>query len=172
MENGSKALIMAGGILIAIIIIAVLTRTLGIVNSFQKAQLTEEEQAQLVKYNEQYTKYIGQYMYGTEIITIVNKHNDSYNSGITYPLNIVVNFIEGYEYEEERIDIHGVRTKRKVTVNKLNLTADDESGTYVAITSSAADSFRNRAFKCTGVGYDNSTGRINSISFQEIKWDN
>lgn len=73
MENASKALLMAGGILIALLIIVVLLRTFGNVIFFQKAQLTEEEQAAIIQYNEQYTKYLGQYVYGTEIITLINK---------------------------------------------------------------------------------------------------
>lgn len=73
MENASKALLMAGGILIAILIIVVLLRTFGNVIFFQKAQLTEEEQEAIIKYNEQYTKYVGQYVYGTEIMTLINK---------------------------------------------------------------------------------------------------
>ena len=26
------------------------------------------------------------------------------------------------------------------------------------------------AFKCTSIGYDNSNGRVNSITFEEKKW--
>ena len=29
----------------------------------------------------------------------------------------------------------------------------------------------NKAFKCTAIGYDNSTGRINSITINEKKWE-
>ena len=73
MENASKALLIAGGILISLIIIAVLVRTFTNISLFQKAQLTEEEQAQLVAFNEQYTRYLGQYVYGTEVRTVINK---------------------------------------------------------------------------------------------------
>ena len=47
MENASKALLMAGGILLAIIILALLTRSFGTISNFQKVKLTEEEQEQL-----------------------------------------------------------------------------------------------------------------------------
>ena len=73
MENASKALLMAGGILIAVLILVVLIRTWGNVVVFQQSQLTEEEQAEIIKYNQQYTKYVNQYVYGTEIITLINK---------------------------------------------------------------------------------------------------
>lgn len=75
MENASKALLMAGGILIAIIIIALLVKSFSSVSSFQKAKLTEEEQAQIIAFNEKYTKYVGQYVYGTEVLTLINKND-------------------------------------------------------------------------------------------------
>ena len=77
MENASKALLMAGGILIAIIIIALLAHTFNNLSIFQKTKLTEEEQEQLIAFNEQYTKYVGQYVYGTDVLTIMNKSDDN-----------------------------------------------------------------------------------------------
>ena len=78
MENASKALAMAGGILIVIIIIALLVRSFTTIGIFQKAQLSEEEQAQLVAFNEQYLKYLGQYVYGVEVRTLINKYENDH----------------------------------------------------------------------------------------------
>ena len=83
MENASKALLMAGGVLIAIITIALLVRSFGTISMFQKVKLSEEEQAQLIAFNEQYTKYLGQYMYGTEVITVINKSLNNKSHAIT-----------------------------------------------------------------------------------------
>ena len=74
MENASKALLIAGSILLAIIIIALLIRSFTNVSMLQEAQLTEEEQRQLVAFNEQYTKYLYQYVYGTEVRSLINKY--------------------------------------------------------------------------------------------------
>ena len=95
MENASKALIMAGGILIAIIIIALLIKGYTNVSIFQKTKLSEEEQEKLVAFNEQYTKYLGQYVYGIEVSTLMNKCEDDGNviveleKGSTIPPNDV-----------------------------------------------------------------------------------
>lgn len=122
MENASKALLMAGGILIAILIIALLVRSFTSVSIFQKAKLSEEEQAQLVAFNEQYTKYLGQYVYGTEVRTLMNKYDNDKQvkvlpKGINPPTGV------------------GQDTKY---------------------------------YKCTEIGYDNSTGKVNSITFKEV----
>ena len=76
MENASKALLMAGGVLIAIITIALLTRSFSSISEFQEVRLSEEEQAQLLAFNEQYTKYLNQYIYGTEVRTLINKYEN------------------------------------------------------------------------------------------------
>lgn len=78
MENASKALLMAGGVLIAIIILALLVKSSETVSSFQKMQLSEEEQSRLIAFNEQYTKYIGQYVYGTEVLTLKNRYENDH----------------------------------------------------------------------------------------------
>ena len=124
MENASKALLMAGGILIAILIIALLVKSFTAVSMFQKTKLTEEEQAQLVVFNEQYTKYLGQYVYGTDVRTLMNKYDDD----------------------------------KQVPVIVLPEGTNPPTGI-------GQDT---QYYKCTSVGYDNSTGRVNSITFEKV----
>lgn len=82
MENASKALLMAGGVLIAIIIISLLVKTYGNIGTFQKQQISVEEAERIEEYNKEYTKYLNQYVYGTEVITVINKSiNDSQKMG-------------------------------------------------------------------------------------------
>ena len=76
MENASKALLMAGGILVAMLIIAVLVSGKATINSFQKTKLSEEEKEQIIIFNKQYTKYVGQYVYGTDVRTLINKYEN------------------------------------------------------------------------------------------------
>lgn len=125
MENTSKALLMAGGVLIAIIMIVLLVRTFTSISIFQKSKLTEEEQAQLAQFNEQYTKYLGQYVYGTEVATLINKSN---NDG----------YVKVLPEELEYIVPKGV----------------GEDTQY---------------YKCTDITYDESTGRVNTITFEKIE---
>lgn len=97
MENASKALLMAGGILIAILILTLVVRSFTTISIFQKSRLSEEEQEQLVEFNEQYTKYLGQYVYGTEVITVINKSLNNKE----YPIKVIIKFANdgnGYSY--------------------------------------------------------------------------
>lgn len=94
MENASKALLIAGGVLIAIITIGLLVTSFSTISEFQMSQLSEQEQEQLIAFNEQYTKYLNQYIYGTEIITIINRTLDNK----TYPIEVKIKFTGGYDY--------------------------------------------------------------------------
>lgn len=125
MENASKALLMAGGILIALITIAVLVRTFTNISEFQMSRLSEEEQKQLVAFNEQYIKYLDQYVYGTEVRTLINRYE---NDG-----------------------------KVKVLPENLKQTAPLGVGEDV------------KYYKCIAVGFDDSTGRVNSITFEKVE---
>lgn len=170
MENASKALLMAGGILIAIIIIALLAHTFNNLSIFQKTKLTEEEQEQLIAFNEQYTKYVGQYVYGTDVITVINKSLDNKQ----YPITIKIKFNEGYQYTTKKWNINK-REYEDETISikagkELNLTNDDEEYVGDYFIDSTTSDLKNRAFKCTSVNYD-SYGRINMIRFEEKKWN-
>lgn len=172
MENASKALLMAGGILIAIITIALLVRSFTTIGIFQKAQLSEEEQAQLVEFNEQYTKYLGQYMYGTEVISVINK---SLNNN-SYKISTIIKFDEdGYKYTKREWNREDQKYEDKEVYIKpgkeLHITNDEDDVVYDLINQpdKKYDSLMRRAFKCTNVGYD-SYGRVNSIKFEEKQW--
>lgn len=170
MENASKALLMAGGILIAILIIAVLIRTYNNISIFQKTKLSEEEEQQLIAFNEQYTKYLGQYVYGTEVITVINKALDNENSKIT----VTIKFNEGYSYTKkewnrktQKYELKEISIGSGKTLNITN--ENDEVLDVINNPSKTDDSLMRRAFKCTNIGYD-SYGRVNSINFEEKKW--
>ena len=115
MENASKALLMAGGVLIAIIIISLLVRSFTTIKEFQMSQLTEEEQKELITYNERYTRYLNQYMYGTELVTVINGALDN----TVYPITVKVKFDNDYTYKGYKYNNATKRYEEKVIeINK------------------------------------------------------
>lgn len=85
MENASKALLMAGGILISLIIIGVLLLMFNQLGAFQKAQSSSEKDAQLAIFNQEFAKYADETsLKGVDIISLANKVVDfNKKSGIT-----------------------------------------------------------------------------------------
>lgn len=184
MENATKALLMAGGILIAIIIITLLIRTYGNIGAFQKQQLTAEEARQIEEYNKEYTKYDGQYVYGTEVITVINRAtNEKQKSGQETKIYIKI-VTEEYPYKIIDYDRNtGKRTIKEITVKPnstlLLSTEEEQTGKFMGIKENtvsfidernneeALNDLKRRAFKCTKIGYDTQTGKVNEIRFEE-----
>lgn len=76
MENASKALLIAGGVLIAILLIALLVKMGDNVSSFAKKNITEKEIEQIEEFNKQYLKFVGQDVYGNEVRNLMNKYEN------------------------------------------------------------------------------------------------
>lgn len=77
MENASKALIMAGSILLTIMVVGMLIYFLSQYRQFPQAQTEAERLAQVSKFNMEYESYDKKEMYGTEVATVVNKVIDN-----------------------------------------------------------------------------------------------
>lgn len=72
MENATKALLIAGGVLIAIITISVLVITFQKVGSVSKTYDQTVSQEEITRFNTNFTKYLGQNLTIHEVVTICN----------------------------------------------------------------------------------------------------
>ena len=72
MENASKALIMAGGILIALLVLGALLLMINNLSDYQKSNSDLVESGQLATFNEQFTQYERDDLTGTEVISLAN----------------------------------------------------------------------------------------------------
>ena len=83
MENASKALIMAGGILITILVVSLLVLFWNQVSDYKKTSSDAEKEAQLSTFNEQFTQYARTDLRGVDLISLVNKviNYNSKNTG-------------------------------------------------------------------------------------------
>lgn len=94
MENASKALLIAGGVLIALII---LTMFIVMYNNMANIQKEQEEQTrieQIAAFNAEFEAYNKKVMYGTDVITLINKvaeNNKKYNSNNDYKITVILN---------------------------------------------------------------------------------
>ena len=82
MENASKALLIAGGILIAVLLISLIAFASKSISDYQaeKQNLADIEDAS--KFNEQFMQYNRSDLQGTELITLIHKVID-YNERMT-----------------------------------------------------------------------------------------
>ena len=94
MENASKALLIAGGVLIALIIISMLIMMLNKMSNLKNAQQEQIEIEQLAAFNAEFEAYNKKAMYGTDVITLINKvaeNNKIYSGNTDYQIVITLN---------------------------------------------------------------------------------
>lgn len=80
MENASKALLMAGGILIALLIIGMLLLMITNIGDYQRTKDSGAKATQIAKFNRDFERYTDDNgIKGTDIVSLINKIAD-YNS--------------------------------------------------------------------------------------------
>lgn len=97
MENASKALLIAGGILIAIMILSLLLSMYGRVANIHKTEEEKTRLEQLAEFNAQYEAYNKKLMYGVDVKTLTNKVTE-YNANNSDPITLDAPSINEDEY--------------------------------------------------------------------------
>lgn len=98
MENASKALIMAGSVLIALIVIGAFILMLNNLNDYQEKNDTIVQQQQIVEFNNQFSTYDRTGLRGTDMLSLMNRIID-YNSRKT---------TEDIGFQKMKITIRGI----------------------------------------------------------------
>lgn len=97
MENASKALLIAGGVLIAIIIITMFIMMFSRLSNIQKDQEEQTRIEQLAAFNAEFEAYNKKVMYGVDVITLINKvaeNNKKYSGNTDYQITVILNGVE------------------------------------------------------------------------------
>lgn len=88
MENASKALLMAGGVLIALLVIGALVLMFNQIGSYQQSQDTNKKNSQLAEFNLEFERYLDDKgITGADVISLINKvvdyNNKAKKGGVT-----------------------------------------------------------------------------------------
>lgn len=73
MENASKALLMAGAVLIGLLVISLAVLAYNQMSHYQKSQSDVVKDQQLAEFNNQYTQYIRNDVKGIDLVSLANK---------------------------------------------------------------------------------------------------
>lgn len=144
MENATKALLIAGGVLIAIIILSVMVIMFQKTGNVTKTYDQTISQEEITKFNSNFTKYIGQELTIHEVITICKFAEDN---GIT---------VSSGAKDESKIkdDLDAVEEAYKNHKDNIDKIQKIEKVYELIIPNTA---------------YDKETGKINNISFSPGK---
>ena len=83
MENASKALIMAGSVLIALLVVGALVLMFSNLTSYQNSNEKANKDEQITKFNQEYSTYNRKDVRGNELYSLINRVVD-YNSRSFY----------------------------------------------------------------------------------------
>ncbi len=111
MENASKALIISGEILIAILILSLLIYAWGKYSEYKNSQVKLADIENTAKFNEQFTNYDRDDVAGYELLTLINKIVD-YNERKTTDSKINANTYNAIKIQIDFKD-DGTETNRK-----------------------------------------------------------
>ena len=145
MENASKALLIAGGVLLAMLILSLMVYVFTGMSDMMDAQDTKKLNEQIQAFNAEYEAYNKTILYGADIISICNKivdNNKKYSDNREYQITLVV--IGRIPNEE---------TNRQLISSDINSMRDNYQ-------------FKTSIFKCTNISYSETTGRVNKIEFE------
>lgn len=93
MENATKALLIAGGVLIAIIIITMFLLMFNNLANIKKEQEDQTKLEQLTAFNNEFEAYNKKVMYGVDVITLINKateNNKKYADSEDYKIKVIL----------------------------------------------------------------------------------
>lgn len=198
MENASKALIIAGSIFIALIIISIAFLTFSNMSSSQ----SEDEQRRLIEqltdFNKEYESYAKGRMYGVDVISVLNKAiNNNLNSEEQEKITIEITLhadLAPYK-QRQKTDSNGkvIRDSNGNIVYEVYIDSKDKksslkAGTAYKVKSSndlaykilfdrnltdiaTFNDFKRRVFKCKKIEHSKTTGKVNYMKFDEVETD-
>ncbi len=108
MENASKALLMAGSVLIALLILGALLLMFNNLSSYQKIGEQDTREAQVIEFNNQFTSYLRDDVRGSDIVSLMNRVVD-YNTRKG-------NHTEGFK--KMKIEITGIDVRNLLMYDK------------------------------------------------------
>lgn len=185
MENAAQALKIAGGILIAMLVLSLIV--FGIRRASHYEQEKEDSLAieQITEFNKPLLSYENAIVSGFKMISLANLANDNnvrFSPTIDgyIAIKIYVKLMNndgqlpgwtGYNSTEDYKKIKlstGAETREKY-FDMINYVGTTGNGPYYTSSKSTQTEFKNLYFQCIDVTYDQRTGRVAQMVFEEIK---
>lgn len=114
MENASKALLMAGGMLLAILLVSLLLYAWGLFSKYQSSQDSLAEIEDTAKFNAKFTAYDRNDVQGYELLSLLNQIIDYNERKTTDSIN---GNSDNYKYISITIDMGDETNRKKLTYN-------------------------------------------------------
>ncbi len=178
MENASKAIIMAGGILIALLVVSTLVIGWNRITDYQRVEEESETVEQLANFNKEFESYNKGVVRGYELISLFNlvqDTNERYSEDEGFKkLEVYVKFLKNTTVVT---NIGDEKKQKKLTAGYMDLTEFIKDYYNYSIEHGQTDYskiFKESYFQCDRTEYDGETGekgsgRIQKLYFTQIE---
>ena len=174
MENASRALIIAGGMLIAMLIVSLLVWGFNSISTYKREQAETELREQIIEFNKKFEAYNKTTVRGYQMISLANLASD---------INMRYTEENGYRPVEIRAMmaedslLPGATTSERVPGTKYYNMSKYVTNIYDAgkLDTNQKNEFKLLYFECTDVIYDDDvgegrgTGRVVRMLFKQVK---
>lgn len=179
MENMSRALIMAGGILIAVLIVTLLVVARTQWGEYQARKDEAKSNEQVAEFNKRFEAY-NSVITGDKIVTLVNLANDmntKYGEDQGYKEIIIYAKLMNKNGSFPG-NTRGVHSKTRPGYSEMNAYIDDIRGKHFFDGQIQEDDpsykdfvsqFKKAYFKCTDIVYNEKNARVSEMYFDEVK---
>ena len=157
MENASLAVRMAGGVLIALLIIGFFISIMVVINDNKQKEQDEEDLKQVVQFNESYKSFENRIITGYQMLSLINKAIDynqrmsrenEYSEETYTPIHIFTQLADESEGGSKMLpnqkNANKYRNEHKDKYIDLN---EYYAGSYVSATTEQKNEFKNMYFK-------------------------
>ena len=193
MENASKALLMAGGILISIVVIGLFAYMFTYISSSYESREVVKKTEEIVTFNKKFESYNKKLLRGTDVISLMNRvisNNEKYEGIEEYQITIAFileDDLAAYKWVNkvvangtvEKVAVadpaNSLKKGIEYKVNKKTSNGYKILYDKTLTTTETFNDFKRRIFDCTKVTYDDKnvnktmSGRIKSMTFKERK---
>ena len=163
MENATKALLIAAGVLIAIMVISALVLMFDRISKVSQTEQDTLVAQQLTEFNREYEAFNRRDLWGEQIISVMNKMLDNNNKYATldednYMMDISVKFTV----------IDDFFNKKKEGTTYSTLVSFSQKFAEAQRTEDQLTELKRKLFKCVSVEYNEETGRVQKMYFEEV----
>ena len=153
MENASKALIIAGGMLIAMLIVGLLVWGFGRIRETQQTQVDQESIQEITDFNERFEAYNRTTVRGYQMISLAN---------LVYDTNS--RFTEADRYNPVTVTVDGLSSADATNEDLVTYIQTN----YDRMNSNQKNALKELVFECTGVEYDTQNSRVLHMTFRRL----
>lgn len=153
MENASKALIIAGGMLIAMLIVGLLVFGFSRIRESQQEQSNQESIQEVTDFNKRFEAYNKTTVRGYQMISLAN---------LVYDTNY--RYTEEDGYKPVTIIVDGLSSQDATNEDLVTYIQNN----YDGMNSNEKNALKQLYFECTDISYDSQNSRVLSMHFKRV----